>query len=178
MDELLDVLDEWGGSTGIPSPRSEVHKLGLWHGTVHVYVCRVVEARLELLVHLRSPLKDLYPNAWDPVLGGHIQSGRTPQAAVIEELAGEIGLTVSENDLSTGPVFKADKGLDREFNYLFVSHLPHAAKIRFEDKEVRAIVWMEPELIFEAIRMSSQKWRPTLAEFSKEYEALSSLMRS
>ena len=119
MRELIDVLDLLGCRTGQTCLRSDAHKLGYWHATVHIFVYRFRENELQLLVHLRSQSKDLYPDTFDPVFGGHVQSGSEPIATACEELSGEIGITVVASQLQQGPVLMADKGLDKEFNHLF-----------------------------------------------------------
>lgn len=174
--ELLDVYDATGAPTGVWAPRSEVHQKGLWHATVHIYVYRLVGNRTQVLAHLRSAKKDLYPNTWDPVLGGHIKSGKTPVETAIEELDEEIGLSVSVADLVVGPILKADKGLDKEWNHLFACKLPYGATIQFKDKEVQKVRWVELDEISRAIQITPTEWRPTFEEFSIAYASVLPLL--
>ena len=176
MSELLDVLDEYGASTGVRVSRSEVHQKGLWHATVHVYVYRVVNNKTQVLVHLRSAKKDLYPNTWDPVLGGHVKAGKTSIETAIEELDEEIGLSVSAHDLVVGPTLKADKGLDKEWNHLFVCKFPSETEMHFKDQEVKEVRWVELDEVPEAIRAAPEKWRPTPEEFSAAHSVVSPLV--
>lgn len=166
MIELLDVLDEKGVATGKSVPRPEVHKNGLWHATVHIYVYSIVNNMPQILVHLRSASKDLYPNTWDPVLGGHVKSGNTATQTAIEELSDEIDLSISSKDLIVGPVVKTDKGPDKEFNHIYGCKFPQETTLRFRDKEVQKAKWMKSEDVLQAIKTSPSKWRPTLDEFS------------
>ena len=177
MSELLDVLDKQGIPTGTNAARAEVHGKGLWHGTVHIYVYRAVDKEIQILVHLRATNKDLYPNTWDPVLGGHIRSGQTPIQTVIDELNDEVGLSVSPNDLVVGPIVKTDKGLDKEFNHLFAYHFPPNAEMRFRDNEVQKVKWMSLDEVLEAIRTFPSEWRPTADEFLTAHSAMTSLLR-
>jgi isopentenyldiphosphate isomerase len=177
MIEMLDIFDDQGVPTGMSAPRSEVHKKGLWHGTVHIYVYRIVDHETKILVHLRSAHKDLYPNTWDPVLGGHIQAGSTPTQTVLEELAGEIGLSLSPSNLVGGSVIKADKGLDKEFNHIFACPFPEHAVVDFRDHEVQKVRWMGLDEVLEALRISPAEWRPTLAEFSAAHSIATSLIK-
>lgn len=175
--EVLDILREDGTHTGRTAPRSEIHQKGWWHGTVHIYVYRIVDKHVEILTHLRSPHKDLYPNTWDPVLGGHIQAGATPLQTVVEEMAGEVGLTISPADLISGPTLQADKGLDKEFNYVFAYALPANAKIHLKDKEVQEVQWKEIAFILRSLQESPAQWRPTSNEFLQSYQMLQSLVK-
>lgn len=178
MSELLDVLNEQGEPTGKSVPRVDIHSMGLWHGTVHVYTYRIVAAGgIQILIHLRAAHKDMYPNTWDSVLGGHIQSGQTSIQTVIDELGDEVGLLVSLKDLTIGPIIKADKGLDKEFNHLFAYQFPANAKMHFKDNEVQEVKWLDLDLVLESIRTASSEWRPTADEFLTGYAFLTSLLR-
>lgn len=177
MSELLDVLDEHGTPTGRSVLRSEVHQKGLWHGTVHIYVYQLVDELVQILVHLRSVHKDLYPNTWDPVLGGHISAGHVPIQTVIEELRGEIGLSVLSDDLMVGPTVKADKGWDKEFNHLFLYSPPLDATLCFVDSEVQEARWMALDDVLSAIQTFPSEWRPTQEEFATGYRAVISMLR-
>lgn len=177
MSELVEVLDEQGVYTGATAPRAEVHAQGLWHATVHIYTYRIVENHIELLVHLRSTSKDLYPNTWDPVLGGHIQAGRTALQTVVEELNDEIGIQISTTDVIVGPILKIDKGLDKEFNHIFAYPLPVDAILHFKDQEVQKVRWMKFDDILQSIQTSPSEWRPTIDEFKTAHSIVTSLVR-
>ena len=174
--ELVDVLNEKGLVTGRISPRSEIHEKGFWHGTVHIYVYKIVNNEPQLLAHLRSVNKDSYPNTWDPVLGGHIKAGSNPIRTVIDELREEIGLEVSRNNLIVGPAMKADKGKDKEFNNIFLCHFPKNSILSFKDNEVQKVKWMSFDEIFDNIHKFPSKWRPSLDEFSTYSVAVKSLL--
>ncbi len=177
MNELIDVLNEEGIFHGVSKPRAEVHNKGLWHRTVHVYVYQGVAENIQILVHLRSANKDLYPNTWDPVLGGHVSAGRTPMQTVIDELSGEVGLSVARNMLAVGPIIKTDKGLDKEFNHIFAYLFPRSTQIRFNDNEVQMVRWMDTDEITRSIQTASSEWRPTEAEWTAERSAITTLLK-
>ena len=173
MSELIDVLDEQGNKTGTTLSRKEVHASGCWHATVHIYVYRLVDNKVQLLTHLRSAKKDLYPSTWDPVLGGHVQSGHDELETVVDEMEGEVGLKVSPKDLVVGPVVKADKGNDKEFNHLFAFAFPEQADLIFTDHEVQEVRWIDVDAVLNSL--PSRDWRPTAAEFMHAYAFLQSL---
>ncbi|MEK9158002.1 MAG: hypothetical protein AAB638_02340 [Patescibacteria group bacterium] len=54
IDELIDIINEQGQKTGIVQPYSIVHKEGLLHKTVHLWVCT---SDNKLLVQKRSSKK-------------------------------------------------------------------------------------------------------------------------
>ena len=52
----------------------------------------VFNERGELLVHLRTAGKDVYPSHWDVCVGGVVTAGETFDQAALRELAEEIGM--------------------------------------------------------------------------------------
>lgn len=86
--ELIDVLDEHGKPTGKIKTRSEVHRDGDWHRTVHVWI---INSKHELLLQRRA-LKVKFPNMWGmSSVGGHIKAGDTSDNAAKREVQEELG---------------------------------------------------------------------------------------
>ncbi|HEX7510823.1 MAG TPA: hypothetical protein VF335_05955, partial [Chitinivibrionales bacterium] len=48
--ELIDIVDQAGNPLGYSRPRDEVHKTGLWHKTVHIWV---LNSKQQLLLQKR-----------------------------------------------------------------------------------------------------------------------------
>jgi isopentenyldiphosphate isomerase len=71
-------------------PRSEMRARRLQHRCVFIVVCRT-DGRV--LVHQRSPDKDIWPSAWDLAAGGVVHSGEPWDAAAARELEEEVGVT-------------------------------------------------------------------------------------
>ena len=67
--EYFDVLDENGNKTGETKLRSEVHRDGDWHRTVHIWV---FNRQGEVLLQRRCATKDSYPNMLDISCAGHL----------------------------------------------------------------------------------------------------------
>lgn len=88
--ELLDILNEEGELTGKKEERSIVHKKGLWH--IHVGVWMMNENG-ELLFQKRSAIKKVNPNRWTRT-GGHVDSGETPLIGVQREVQEEVGVNI------------------------------------------------------------------------------------
>ena len=93
--EKIDVIDKDGNKTGESIPRDKVHREGLWHKSVHVWI---INNEKELLLQKRSPEKDSHPNEWDISTAGHIPSGETPIGTAIREAKEELGIDVKENE--------------------------------------------------------------------------------
>lgn len=177
MSELIEVLNTEGAPTGTRITRKEAHTTGAWHATVHVYVFRVVDDQIQLLVHLRSTTKDTYPNMWDTVFGGHVQAGKTPLETVSDELYEEAGLLISSEDVISGPTVRAEKGMDKEFNHLFACEVGNNVTITLNDSEVQGVRWMPVSDVATAIQTQKASWRPATQEFSHGLQFLSSIIK-
>lgn len=73
-----------------------MHRDGDWHRAVDIWI---VNSRHEVLLQLRAPGKDSYPNYWDISCGGHVVAGEDSLTAAIGELREELGLQVAPSEL-------------------------------------------------------------------------------
>lgn len=87
-EEIFDVVDELDRVIG-QAPRSVVHAQKLLHRAVHIFV---LNSRGELLLQMRSALKDEYPLCYTSSASGHLSAGETYEAAAPRELQEELGL--------------------------------------------------------------------------------------
>lgn len=94
--EFFDVINQDGTSAGYFLSRDEVHKKGLWHRTVHVWI---LNSNKELLIQKRSLHKEVYPGLWDISCAGHLSSGEDTYCGAIRELKEELGLTAESEEL-------------------------------------------------------------------------------
>ena len=91
-EEHFDVLDASGAFTGERRARSVVHRLGLYHRAVHVWV--LAPRSGELLLQLRAACKDSWPSRWDVSSAGHVSAGEQSLPSAARELAEELGLAL------------------------------------------------------------------------------------
>jgi isopentenyldiphosphate isomerase len=146
--EYFDVLTEKGEKTGIVKPRTEVHRDGDWHASVHVWI---LNSQGELLLQRRSPKKDTGSNMWDISYGGHIQAGNSSLTEAFREGSEELGLTITAHDLThiftVTQVHSHSTQLDREFNdvYLIQKDLDISTLTLQEEEvaEVRFMLWRD-----------------------------------
>lgn len=89
LDELFDVVDQ-NDCVLRQETRGVVHRDGLFHRAVHVFV---FNARGELYLQRRSLTKDSAPGRWVSSCSGHVDSGENYDQAARRELAEEIGLS-------------------------------------------------------------------------------------
>lgn len=108
MEELVDIFDsETGKKTGLVISKSEAHKNGLWHSSIHIWLISPDKKRI--LLQRRCDDKNLFPDMWDITVGGHISAGEEPIESAKRELQEELGLNPDNYE------FKYIKTIKEEF---------------------------------------------------------------
>ncbi len=142
MDEYLDILTKFGKPTGKTALKSEAHKKGLFHATVHIWF---YTATGEVLFQKRSATKETFPNYWDVSVAGHVLAGETIEDAALREVKEEIGIAILKSDLVKIDVRKninrhPNGIIDCEFQNVFLCKLDIALhKLKKQDEEVDAL---------------------------------------
>ena len=94
MSERLDVLNAAGLPTGQTKPRSDVHRDGDLHRTLHLWLLKDGH----VLLQRRAAAKDLEPGKLDVAVGGHFRAGET-LLEVLRETREELDFSVSPHEL-------------------------------------------------------------------------------
>lgn len=142
MDEWVDVLDEDGRHTGKRILKSDAHRKGVFHPTVHIWFFTPPG---EVLLQLRSALKKTFPGLWDVSVAGHIETGEDITQAALREVREEIGLEVREEDLIPVGIYKSvqkhENGIvDCEFHHTYISVLKAPiSNLEVQEEEVAGI---------------------------------------
>ncbi len=97
MTEMFDLIDEQDNVIGQAS-REEVHKKGLLHRVVDVFI---FNSQGELLLQKRSEKKDTNPGLWTFSAGGHVESGQSYLEAAHKELEEELGIKTDLEEVGT-----------------------------------------------------------------------------
>ena len=118
--ELLDVVDENNNLTGRQEDREIVHREGLWHREVAIWI---VNEKGEILLQRRAASKKQHPNKW-AITAGHIDSGEEPLEVAKRETLEEIGLDLEENEIEFLFIQKSERKFsevqyNRMFNYIY-----------------------------------------------------------
>ena len=142
MDEIIDIVTSEGKPTGKTALKSEAHKLGLYHQTIHVWL---FTSDGKILLQQRAKTKSIYPLLWDVSVAGHIGAGETIKEAALRETKEEIGLDIFETDLQKIGEFECFKSyenqiFDNEFQHTFISELKvNFSELIKQDEEVEAL---------------------------------------
>ncbi|MDD7913116.1 NUDIX hydrolase [Polaribacter ponticola] len=139
MDEFIDILTSKGEFTGETALKSEAHKHGWFHQTVHVWFYTVTK---KILLQKRASVKKVFPNHWDVSVAGHISAGERVEKAAIREVKEEIGIDIEESDLQKigfrkDEIVHPNGILDNEFKHIYVCKL---------NKSINQLI-MQPEEI-------------------------------
>ena len=113
--EYLDVVDEENNLTGEIEERDIIHKNGLWHREISVWI---MNQNREFLLQKRSANKKQGANKWS-VCAGHVDIGEEPKMTAIRELEEELGIKVQENELKYLFTEKVAKVLPNSYNNVF-----------------------------------------------------------
>ena len=146
-DELVDIVDEFDHVVDSVS-RRVMRAERLRHRAVFI---AVVDGMGRLLVHRRSPLKDVWPSWCDVAVGGVVGTGETYLDAAHRELAEEVGV-------STETLEELDQGESRPYDddqvslmarcYVVISEGPFT----FDDGEVVEAWWVHRDGLDDLLR--------------------------
>jgi isopentenyl-diphosphate Delta-isomerase len=91
MDELQEQLEVFDGHNRLigRASRGMIHRLGLRHRAVHIFV---FDRAGRLYLQLRHQNKDQFPGHWDTSAAGHVSPGERYGNAAAREMAEELGL--------------------------------------------------------------------------------------
>lgn len=142
MDELVDILDAEGNFTGKTAMKSEAHKHGLFHPTVHVWF---YTKNGKILLQQRGKDKDTHPLLWDVSVAGHVGAGESYELSATREVSEEIGLNIPVSELEKIGVFKSiqkhnENLTDCEFHHTYICELKEPfSQLTKQDSEVEAL---------------------------------------
>ncbi len=170
--EYLDITDKHGNYTGERKLRSDVHRDGDYHRTVHVWIRN---AAGDLLLQLRSSGKETHPNQWDISAAGHVAAGDTAKETAVREVCEELGICIEETDLEHLAVlnqeYQSPDGLiiDREVVEMFLSKKTfEMSELSPSREEVADLAFQSPELLQERVARGDS----SLVPHSEEYAVL------
>ncbi|RRQ48258.1 NUDIX domain-containing protein [Maribacter algicola] len=183
MDELVDILDNQGNPLGVSRMKSEAHREGFFHPTVHVWF---YTSDGQVLIQQRGRQKDTYPLLWDVSVAGHIGAGESIEKSAVREVSEEIGLKIRPSDLQKIGVFKSvqkhsESLIDCEFHHTFLCELRVSLeKLKEQESEVESLALL-PIIQFreEVLGLGTDKYVPHTKEYySTIIEALEKTFRA
>lgn len=126
MDEYIDIVDQSGKPTGKTELKSEAHKNGWYHNTIHLWL---YTKQGDILLQQRSHKKAIYPLLWDVSVAGHIDAGESFIEAALRETKEEIGLDLNPENLTKigvklhESIYNNGEIKDFEFHQVYIAKL-------------------------------------------------------
>jgi len=143
MDEYIDIVTTSGDPTGKSALKSEAHKNGWYHNTIHLWL---FTSQGDILLQQRSHKKIIYPLLWDVSVAGHIDTGETFIEAALRETQEEIGLQLQPECLKKIGVRLHESSYgdgaiqDNEFHQVYIAELKvELNKLIPQETEVEAL---------------------------------------
>ncbi|WP_299713357.1 NUDIX domain-containing protein [uncultured Tenacibaculum sp.] len=171
MDELIDIVDEQGNYTGKTCLKSEAHKFGYFHPTVHIWIYTKDH---KILLQQRAFTKKVFPGLWDISVAGHIGAGEIIEEAAIREVEEEIGFKVKpENLIKIGTrkhqVNHPNGIIDNEFHHVFITELNvPVEELIIQESEVAGLQLYDLDIL----NKTSEYENVLLPEYSQYYESV------
>ena len=173
MEELIDVLDEFGNKTGIIKPKSEIKRNGYYHRAIAVLVLN----NDNILIQRRSDKKRVYPRLWSIFVKGHVKSGESSIEASIRELKEEIGVSVLENELEYLYSLKEEKSSDNYIENIFydtylLRKIIELNDIIIEEEELSDIRYMNIDEVYNLINSKSNNFVPNDEDYKRIFKLI------
>ena len=159
--EYFDIVDENGIPTGETIERSIAHSNGSLHRSAHIWIYRIVDGHVEVLLQKRSREKDSFPGCYDTSSAGHITAGDEPITAALRELSEELGIQAAPEDLTfigTFPIhftreFHGKLFVDREIAFVHVYTKPvRIEELTLQAEELESVAWFELDELYNRCR--------------------------
>lgn len=135
-DELFDVVDATDTIIG-QATRRTVHLQNLIHRAIHVFM---FNRRRELLLQLRSDLKDVDPGKWTSSASGHLDAGEGYFEAAMRELSEELGAQVDSSLLKK--LVKIPPCKETGYEWVELFEVQYDGPIQPSDAEVAGVKWV------------------------------------
>lgn len=140
MAEYWDLYDGAGQKTGEKHLRGTEVPEGRFHKVVHIWI---QNSRGELLMQKRSDTVDNCPGEW-ATTGGSVQAGEEPLTTAVRELAEELGMNVSAEELQYCLMVRRPSA----YCYVYVLRKDVSVdSLTLQESEVAAAEWMSLEKI-------------------------------
>ena len=164
------LIPAWSEGVLRPVDKIEVHRLGLRHPAVSVFV--FWQGRL--LIQQRAESKYHTPGLWANTCCTHAHWGEDPLACAQRRLAEELGIKGLVPDARGQVEYRAEVGpdmIEHEVVDLFVAHCAAKPVLRPDPAEVMAARWVRPEALKAEIAAAPERFTPWLRIYLQDHAA-------
>jgi isopentenyl-diphosphate delta-isomerase len=165
--EMLDIVDENDNVIGRDT-RHNIHRSKSWHRGIHVLV---FNRDGEMLLQLRGPDRDKYPNTFDLSVSEHAKAGESYDHAAKRGLLEELGIGDAEPErilrlrMEYGP---------RDWSITVLYKLVYEGKMRMDRKETASIQFFPVDEVRKMLGDEKEKFSSWTYEILRWYFGLPS----
>ncbi len=158
-EEFLEVYSPEGTKTGQKKSKSEIHRKGLFHSTVHVWI---FTEEGNILIQKRSKKKELNPGVWDVSVAGHIKFNENIKKAAKRETLEETGVNINTKDLLKIGVYRSinihPTAIDKEFLHTYILKIDeNSIDLNHKNNEVDDLKFISIEEMESLIKKENNK---------------------
>ena len=158
-EEFLEVYSPEGTKTGQKKSKSEIHRKGLFHSTVHVWI---FTEEGNILIQKRSKKKELNPGVWDVSVAGHIKFNENIKKAAKRETLEETGININTKDLLKIGVYRSinihPTAIDKEFFHTYILKIDkNSINLDYKNNEVDDLKFISIEEMESLIKEENNK---------------------
>ena len=158
-EEFLEVYSPEGTKTGQKKSKSEIHRKGLFHSTVHVWI---FTEEGNILIQKRSKKKELNPGVWDVSVAGHIKFNENIKKAAKRETLEETGININIEDLLKIGVYRSinihPTAIDKDFFHTYILKIDkNSINLDFKNNEVDDLKFISIEEMESLIKEENNK---------------------
>ena len=185
MEEMLDILNEDGTPAGRIVSRKEAHREGILHGTSQIFIYRVKNGKVQILLQRRSLEKDSFPGKLDISSAGHIPSGVSPDDNAVKELEEELGLSVKKQQLHFVFIHRSE-GIntfhgkvfnDRQVSYVYVLECDKEEdEFILQKSELSQVIWQDADITIDEIIKGNGEYCLDRWKFEKVTEIIKDMV--
>ena len=158
-EEFLEVYSTEGTKTGQKKSKSEIHRKGLFHSTVHVWI---FTEEGNILIQKRSKKKELNPAVWDVSVAGHIKFNENIKKAAKRETLEETGININTKDLLKIGIYRSinihPTAIDKEFFHTYILKIDkNSINLDYKNNEVDDLKFISIEEMESLIKKENNK---------------------
>ena len=158
-EEFLEVYSPEGTKTGQKKSKSEIHRKGLFHSTVHIWI---FTEEGNILIQKRSKKKELNPGVWDVSVAGHVKFNENIKKAAKRETLEETGININTKDLLKIGVYRSinihPTAIDKEFFHTYILKIDkNSINLDFKNNEVDDLKFISIEEMESLIKEENNK---------------------
>ncbi|MEM7242529.1 MAG: isopentenyl-diphosphate Delta-isomerase [Pseudomonadota bacterium] len=165
---MSQLIPAWVNGELVNRDKLEVHKLGLKHPAISVFLI----ANGKTLLQRRAMIKYHTPGLWANTVCTHPHPGEDMKACATRRLGEELGIGGVKLESQHHLEYRADVGnglIEHEVVEIFVAHVPEGLSISPNPEEVMASRWISFEQLKEEVAATPTEFTPWLQIYVSDH---------